>query len=35
MTSRSIGTALVTVLMLLAAALASAQQAKHLAGKTA
>jgi hypothetical protein len=35
MTSRSIGTALVTVLMLLPAAPASAQQAKCLAGKTA
>jgi len=35
MTSRSIGTALVTVLMLVPAAPASAQQAKCLAGKTA
>src|SRR5262245_43454970 len=34
MTSRSIGTALVTVLLLLPAASASAQQAKCLAGKT-
>jgi hypothetical protein len=35
MTSRSIGTAPVTVLMLLPAAPASAQQARYLAGKTA
>src|SRR5262245_37668750 len=34
MTSRSIGTALVTVLLLLPAAPGSAQQAKCLAGKT-
>src|SRR5262245_66034565 len=34
MTSRSIGTALLTVLLLLPAAPASAQQAKCLAGKT-